>query len=205
MIVVSRYTRSFLPVRTIPSQPFRQGGSSLKAACHRQAHNRVPQSRCYFSITCPARERWIIQRRLDSFAAWYNTKRPHSALGTRTPEEACRSRAPPKPIVYRTRDRPSIQIEIARYGYHRTTHKSLRSTGHLFNDLLISSRCIGTRQVAATAIERNQTDNGITSRPAAKKKSPITLAACAAMRISDASGRQPTASLKNDGMPLKSL
>jgi putative transposase len=29
-----------------------------------------------------------VQRRLDSFASWYNTARPHSALGIRTPEEA---------------------------------------------------------------------------------------------------------------------
>jgi len=29
-----------------------------------------------------------IQRRLDNFADWYNTHRPHSALGIRTPEEA---------------------------------------------------------------------------------------------------------------------
>ena len=55
-----------------------------------------------------------IQRRLDSFAAWYNTARPHSALGGRTPEEAYHGKALPKPVVYRTRDGPNIQIEIAR-------------------------------------------------------------------------------------------
>ncbi|MHB1768719.1 MAG: integrase core domain-containing protein [Phycisphaerae bacterium] len=104
----------------MPSQPFRQGGSSLKAACHRQAHNGLPQNRCYFTITCPARERWIIQRRLDSFAAWYNTHRPHSALGIRTPEEAFTGkvlRATTEefiPARRNARDGPNIHIEVAR-------------------------------------------------------------------------------------------
>ena len=55
-----------------------------------------------------------IQRRLDSFVAWYNSCRPHSALGFRTPEEAHCGKALPKPVAYRTRDGPNIQIEIAR-------------------------------------------------------------------------------------------
>ncbi len=58
-----------------------------------------------------------IQRRLDSFAAWYNTCRPHSALGSRTPEEAHRGKTLPKPVAYRTRDGPNIQIQIARRKY----------------------------------------------------------------------------------------
>ena len=59
-----------------------------------------------------------IQRRLDSFLTWYNTHRPHSALGFATPEEAHCGKALLKPIAYRTRDGPTIQIEIAR-GKHR--------------------------------------------------------------------------------------
>ena len=55
-----------------------------------------------------------IQRRLDVFASWYNTARPHSALGALTPEEAYRGKALPKPIAYRTRDGPKIDIEVCR-------------------------------------------------------------------------------------------
>ena len=58
-----------------------------------------------------------IQRRLDVFASWYNTCRPHSALGSRTPEEAFTGGKSPKPIAYRTRDGPNIQIQIARRHY----------------------------------------------------------------------------------------
>jgi hypothetical protein len=58
-----------------------------------------------------------IQRWLDSFAAWYNTHRPHSALEFRTPEEAFCGKALLKPVAYRTRDGPNIQIQIARRHY----------------------------------------------------------------------------------------
>ena len=58
-----------------------------------------------------------IQRRLDSFVTWYNTARTHSALGIRTPEEAYCGKALPKPVAYRTRDGPNIQIQIARGKY----------------------------------------------------------------------------------------
>ena len=58
-----------------------------------------------------------IQRRLDSFAAWYNTARPHSPLGSRTPDGAYCGKALPKPVVYRTRDGPNIQIQTAREKY----------------------------------------------------------------------------------------
>ncbi len=55
-----------------------------------------------------------IQRRLDCFAAWYNGCRPHSAINARTPEEAYNHRKLPKAVAYRARDKPNIQIEIAR-------------------------------------------------------------------------------------------
>ena len=55
-----------------------------------------------------------IQRRLDSFMTWYNTHRPHSASGIRTPQEAWSGKTVPKPIPIRARDGPNIQIEIAR-------------------------------------------------------------------------------------------
>ena len=55
-----------------------------------------------------------IQRRLGVFVTWYNTTRPHSALGFRTPEEAYRGKALPKPIAYRTRDGPRVYIGIRR-------------------------------------------------------------------------------------------
>ncbi len=55
-----------------------------------------------------------IQRRLDVFASWYNTCRTHSALDSRTPEEAHCGKALPNPIAYRTRDGPKIYIGIRR-------------------------------------------------------------------------------------------
>ena len=55
-----------------------------------------------------------IQRRLDSFAAWYNTCRTHSALEFRTPEEAYGGKAQLKPVAYRTRDGPRVYIGIRR-------------------------------------------------------------------------------------------
>ena len=58
-----------------------------------------------------------IQRQLGSFAVWYNTCRLHSALGLRTPDEAFTGGKSPQPIVYRTRDGPNIQIQIARRHY----------------------------------------------------------------------------------------
>ena len=58
-----------------------------------------------------------IQRRLDNFASWYNEYRPHSSLGTRTPEEAFRGNILPKPIPIRARDGPNIQIDINRGKY----------------------------------------------------------------------------------------
>ncbi len=81
-----------------------------------------------------------IQWRLDNFMNWYNTQRPHSSLGTRTPEEAFRGNILPKPIQIRARDGPQVQIEIARYGYSRITQKSLRSTARLFNSHLLSAQ-----------------------------------------------------------------
>ncbi|MGC8563251.1 MAG: integrase core domain-containing protein, partial [Thermoplasmata archaeon] len=48
-----------------------------------------------------------IQRRLDTFADWYNRHRPHSALGIRTPQEAFANRKSPKPVPIRARDGPS--------------------------------------------------------------------------------------------------
>ena len=58
-----------------------------------------------------------IQRRLDSFMTWYNTHRPHSALGIRMPQEAFAGRKLPKPVPIRARDGPNIQIEIIRRNY----------------------------------------------------------------------------------------
>ena len=58
-----------------------------------------------------------IQRRLETFADWYNVMRPHSALDSRTPEEAFRGKVPPKPVACRARDGPNIQIEITRRHY----------------------------------------------------------------------------------------
>jgi len=61
-----------------------------------------------------------IQRRLDSFAAWYNTARPHSALGIRTPEEAFTGKVLHAtteefiPASRNARDGPNIHIEVAR-------------------------------------------------------------------------------------------
>ena len=65
---------------------------------------------------------WNIQRRLDSFMNWYNTFRPHSALGFRTPEEAFAGKVPPKPVPIRARDGPTIQIEIARRKHRGDPH-----------------------------------------------------------------------------------
>jgi putative transposase len=63
-----------------------------------------------------------IQRRLDSFAAWYNTCRPHSALGFRTPEEAYGGKTLPNPIAYRTRDEPTVKIQVARRRFRDDPH-----------------------------------------------------------------------------------
>ncbi len=63
-----------------------------------------------------------IQRRLDTFRDWYNSARPHSALGIRTPEEVFTQRAIPQPVAYRARDGPDIQIEIPRRCYRHDPH-----------------------------------------------------------------------------------
>jgi len=63
-----------------------------------------------------------IQRRLNSFAAWYNTCRPHSALGFRTPEEAYGGKTLPNPIAYRTRDGPTVKIQVARRRFRDDPH-----------------------------------------------------------------------------------
>ncbi|MHB1767677.1 MAG: transposase [Phycisphaerae bacterium] len=63
-----------------------------------------------------------IQSRLDSFAAWYNTCRPHSALGFRTPEEAYGGKTLPNPIAYRTRDGPTVEIQVARRRFRDDPH-----------------------------------------------------------------------------------
>ncbi|MGC8561343.1 MAG: integrase core domain-containing protein, partial [Phycisphaerae bacterium] len=61
------------------------------------------------------------RRRLDSFAAWYNTKRPHSALGVRTPHEAFADRKLPKPVPIRSRDGPKVEIHVARRHFRGDT------------------------------------------------------------------------------------
>ncbi len=63
-----------------------------------------------------------IQRRLDSFAAWYNTKRPHSALGSRAPHEAFADRKLPKPAPIRSRDGPTVEIQVARRHFRGDPH-----------------------------------------------------------------------------------
>ena len=54
-----------------------------------------------------------LQRRLNVYRNWYNTSRPHSALGFLTPEEVWRSIEPPDPIPIRAREelRPMIDVQ----------------------------------------------------------------------------------------------
>lgn len=42
----------------------------------------------------------VIQKRLESFAIWYNLHRPHAALGMMTPSEVELGRCRPDPIRY---------------------------------------------------------------------------------------------------------
>jgi putative transposase len=66
-----------------------------------------------------------IQRRLDGFACWYNIHRPHSDLGHKTPAEAFSEQLLTKPVTYRARDNPNIQIEITRRHYRGDPHLSM--------------------------------------------------------------------------------
>jgi putative transposase len=58
-----------------------------------------------------------IQRRLDAFGAWFNERRPHSALHGRTSQEAWEGRILPEPAPIRARDQLQPQIEIRRRHY----------------------------------------------------------------------------------------
>jgi hypothetical protein len=55
-----------------------------------------------------------IQRRLEAYRHWYNEKRPHSALGRRTPEEVWRGKTLPEPVPMWARDQLPFVLEIRR-------------------------------------------------------------------------------------------
>jgi hypothetical protein len=56
-----------------------------------------------------------IQARQDSFRAWHDGHRPHSAIGGLTPIEAWEQTALPEPIPIRTRDQLDPQIDVRRW------------------------------------------------------------------------------------------
>jgi len=58
-----------------------------------------------------------IQRRLDCYREWYNTVRPHAALGARTPDEAWNGVELPAPIPLYARDPVEPIIEVERQDY----------------------------------------------------------------------------------------
>lgn len=63
-----------------------------------------------------------LQHRLDIFTDWYNRARPHSAVDARTPDEAYARRKLPKPVAYRARDGPQIEIDIRRRCFRGDPH-----------------------------------------------------------------------------------
>ena len=62
----------------------------------------------------PAR---AIRKRLDRFADWYNSHRPHQALGGRTPDEVWHKRPLPDPVAYRAIGRVEPIITVRRHGH----------------------------------------------------------------------------------------
>jgi transposase InsO family protein len=58
-----------------------------------------------------------IQRRINNFTLWYNTTRPHQAIGGLTPEEAWLGQEPSSPIPIRAGDQLEPAIEIRRKHY----------------------------------------------------------------------------------------
>ena len=58
-----------------------------------------------------------IQRRLHKYRSWYNTERPHSALGFLTPEEAWQSIEPREPISVQAREELRPMIDVTRSSY----------------------------------------------------------------------------------------
>ena len=57
-----------------------------------------------------------MQLRLDVFKDWYNTRRPHQALGGWTPEQAWTESGPPTAIAIHAHD-PQPEIRILRHRY----------------------------------------------------------------------------------------
>ena len=58
-----------------------------------------------------------IQRRLHQYRSWYNTERPHSALGFLTPEEAWQGIEPQKPIPIRACEELRPMIDVRRSSF----------------------------------------------------------------------------------------
>ena len=71
-----------------------------------------------FESSHPVLTEKSIQRRLEDFGAWFNERRPHSALHGRTPREAWEGRVLPEPVSIRARDQLQPQIDICRGHYH---------------------------------------------------------------------------------------
>jgi transposase InsO family protein len=58
-----------------------------------------------------------LKRRLNIFRDWYNTIRPHSALGQLTPEEAWQGNEPPAPIPIRARENGLSILSVKRSAF----------------------------------------------------------------------------------------
>ena len=68
------------------------------------------------------RERTKLQRRLDSFREWYNTKRPMHCLGCRTPEQIWSGAAISELEVYRANDELRPVFKITRHNFDKDWH-----------------------------------------------------------------------------------
>jgi len=70
--------------------------------------------RIWWCLVLCGRSAASVQRRINNYVSWYNDKRPHSALGVLTPNEAWDRQAAPTPVPIRARDPQKFNIEIAR-------------------------------------------------------------------------------------------